>query len=186
MARPTKSRRVQFMPEVTVFKPAGIPTCELKEETLTVEELEALRLKDMEGLDQAECAESMQVSRPTFQRVLGSAREKLARALVEGKAIRVEGGDYSLSSRRHRCRHCSSEYEESIETCPRCGAGSGDGAGGETGEGPEPGVGHGRGHGYGHGHGCGKSNERGRSLDCQGPHCAKEATEGDASDELPK
>lgn len=108
------------MPEVTVFKPAGEAAQNLEHETLTIEELEALRLKDLEGYEQQECADRMEVSRPTFQRVLSSAREKIARALVEGKAIRVEGGNYCLAGKRHRCRRCNSEFGESLEACPRC------------------------------------------------------------------
>ena len=61
------------MPEVTYFKPAGIPLRVLEEVCLSVEEAEAIRLKDLEGLDQEQCAEGMNISRPTFQRVLGSA-----------------------------------------------------------------------------------------------------------------
>jgi predicted DNA-binding protein (UPF0251 family) len=104
MPRPPKRRRVEFVPEVTVFKPAGIPLVDMEEETLLLEELEALRLKDLEGLEQEECADRMQVSRPTFQRVLSSAREKVSRALVEGKAIRIEGGTYRLAAWRLRVR----------------------------------------------------------------------------------
>jgi len=70
-----------------------------------------LRLKDLEGLEQEECADRMQVSRPTFQRVLSSAREKVSRALVEGKAIRIEGGTYRLAAWRLRCGDCSYEFE---------------------------------------------------------------------------
>lgn len=130
MPRPPKFRRVEFLPQVTVFKPAGIPLAELEEEVLTVEELEAIRLKDLEGLEQEDCAERMEVSRPTFQRVLSSAREKVAKALIEGKAIRVEGGNYRLAARRFKCRACDHEFEPTFETrvegvemtCPRCHA----------------------------------------------------------------
>jgi predicted DNA-binding protein (UPF0251 family) len=130
MARPPKRRRVEFVPEVTVFKPAGIPLIDMEEETLLLEELEALRLKDLEGLEQEECADRMQISRPTFQRVLSSAREKVSRALVEGKAIRIEGGTYRLAAWRLRCGDCSYEFEAPAAACrrgvgaacPRCGA----------------------------------------------------------------
>ena len=130
MPRPPKRRRVEFVPEVTVFKPAGIPLVDMEEETLLLEELEALRLKDLEGLEQEECADRMQVSRPTFQRVLSSAREKVARALVEGKAIRFEGGTYRLALGQFRCGACSHEFEAPFAAarsgadpaCPHCGA----------------------------------------------------------------
>jgi len=128
MARPPIPRRVEAMPEVTLFKPAGVPLRELEEVVLTVEELEALRLKDLEGLEQEECATRMNVSRPTFQRVLTSSRCKVADALVGGKALRVEGGHYRLAKRRFRCRACTHEFEVSFGTgergieikCPDC------------------------------------------------------------------
>ncbi|HHY97519.1 MAG TPA: DUF134 domain-containing protein [Firmicutes bacterium] len=130
MPRPPKFRRVEFLPEVTVFKPAGVPTRDLEEIILSVEELEAIRLKDLEGLEQEDCAERMQVSRPTFQRVLSLAREKVATALVEGKALRVEGGNYRLAVRHFKCRACGHEFqvpfgtgERGIDmTCPKCDA----------------------------------------------------------------
>ncbi|MFC1963996.1 DUF134 domain-containing protein [Chloroflexota bacterium] len=97
MPRPLKCRRVEFMPGVTYFKPAGIPMRVLEEIILSLEEAEAIRLKDLEGLEQADGAESMNVSRPTFQRVLVSARQKIADALLNGKAIRIEGGNYEMA-----------------------------------------------------------------------------------------
>jgi len=98
MSRPIKWRRVAFIPEVTYFKPAGIPLRVLDEVRLTVEEAEAIRLKDLEGLEQEPGAEKMNISRPTFQRVLSSARQKIAGALLNGKAIRIEGGNFEMAS----------------------------------------------------------------------------------------
>ncbi|NLW16725.1 MAG: DUF134 domain-containing protein [Firmicutes bacterium] len=104
--RPRIYRIVESEPLYDIYKPAGVPMAALEEVVLTVEQLEALRLKDLEGLEQEACAELMQVSRPTFQRVLARARETVARALVEGKALRIEGGHYLLrhqvQCRRHR------------------------------------------------------------------------------------
>lgn len=96
MTRPIKCRRVAFLPGVNYYKPAGIPLRFLDEVRLSIEELEALRLRDIEDLDQEHCARQMNISRPTFQRVLGSARKKLTEALLNGKAIRIEGGTYEL------------------------------------------------------------------------------------------
>ena len=96
MPRPPKTRLVEFLPEVNYFKPASVPLCQLEEVILTVEELESIRLKDMEGLDQKEAAEKMQVSRPTYQLILSSARKKLAEALIKGKAIKIQGGTYKI------------------------------------------------------------------------------------------
>jgi predicted DNA-binding protein (UPF0251 family) len=96
MPRPRIRRRVCFEPGVTFFKPAGIPLNELEESVLTVEELEAIRLKELEGFGQEECAKKMGVSQPTFHRIISSARKKLADAVVNGKAIKIEGGNYKL------------------------------------------------------------------------------------------
>jgi predicted DNA-binding protein (UPF0251 family) len=115
------------MPGITYFKPAGIPLRALEEIYLTVEEAEAIRLKDLEGLEQEAGAEKMNVSRPTFQRVLASARQKIADALLKGKAIRIEGGNFEISPRRFRCAN-NHEWEMPVEIaaqassqiCPTC------------------------------------------------------------------
>lgn len=109
--RPCKCRRVEHEPKYTYFKPAGVPLFELKEQTLSIEELEAIRLKDLEGLDQTECAQKMNVSRPTFQRIINQARIKVATALVEGGAIKVEGGSYELAQRKFVCLDCGHGWE---------------------------------------------------------------------------
>ena len=105
MPRPLKCRRVAFLPQVNYFKPAGVPLRLLDEVILSVEEAEALRLKDLEGLEQSESAERMNISRPTFQRVLAAARQKVADALLHGKAIRIEGGNFEMAWHRYRCRN---------------------------------------------------------------------------------
>jgi predicted DNA-binding protein (UPF0251 family) len=97
MPRPLKSRRVSFLPEANYFKPAGVPLRLLDEVTLSVEEAEAVRLKDLEGLAQTPSAEKMNISRSTFQRVLASARRKIADALLNGKAVRIEGGNFEMA-----------------------------------------------------------------------------------------
>jgi len=84
------------LPETTYFKPAGVPLRELEEVVLTVCEFEAIRLKDLEGLEQEECAKKMDISQPTFFRLLDSARKKIADAIVNGKAIKIEGGVYKI------------------------------------------------------------------------------------------
>ena len=126
MPRPHKCRRVAFAPEVTYFKPAGVPLRSLEEVQISVEELEAIRLKDLEGLEQEECAEKMNISRPTFQRVLGSARRKIADALLDGKAMRIGGGNFEMAPLRYRC--CVGHEWElpysteivTIQACPVC------------------------------------------------------------------
>jgi predicted DNA-binding protein (UPF0251 family) len=94
MSRPRKNRWVCCEPGVTFFKPRGIPMTELEEVRLAVDELEAIRLKDLEGLEQEETAAKMGISQPTLHRILLSAHTKTADALVNGKAVRIEGGNY--------------------------------------------------------------------------------------------
>ena len=100
MARPQKCRRVEFLPNVNYFKPAGVPLRKLEEVCMSIEEVEAVRLKDLEGLEQEAGAEKMNISRPTYQRVLASARQKIADALLNGKAIRIEGGNFEIAMRK--------------------------------------------------------------------------------------
>ncbi len=123
MPRPLKPRRVQALPQVTYFKPTGIPMSCLEEVVLTVDELEALRLKDLEKLEQHDCAVRMNVAQSTLQRILTSAREKVTRAIVEGKALRIHGGVYDLARERHcpRCRRRMEYFEATARgTCPDC------------------------------------------------------------------
>ena len=96
MVRPRRIRRVGFEPSVSYFKPAGVPMNELEEEVLTREELEVVRLVDVEGLRQSEVGKKMNVSQPTLSRLLKSARKKISNALVKGKAIKVKGGDFEM------------------------------------------------------------------------------------------
>lgn len=128
MPRPPKCRRVEFEPQFTYFKPAGVPKWQLEELVLSVEEMEAIRLKDLEGLEQEDCAERMHVSRPTFQRVLISARRKLAEAIIAGKAIRIEGGNYRIAHGPFMCQSCRFEFlvphrsgQDQEVSCPNCG-----------------------------------------------------------------
>jgi len=100
MPRPKKRRLVEIEPNATYFKPRAIPLSELEEITLSVEEVEALRLRFLQGLSQEQAAKSMRISRPTFSRVLYSAGKKVSDALINGKAIKIEGGIYKLKARR--------------------------------------------------------------------------------------
>ena len=92
MARPFCPRHVGWMPPAVFFKPHGVPARALDSVVLTLDELEALRLADLKGLYQEQAAERMRISRPTFARIVASARRKAAEALVHGKALRLEGG----------------------------------------------------------------------------------------------
>ncbi len=125
MSRPSKCRQVAYMPEVTYFKPSGIPLRALEEVRLSIEEAEALRLKDIEGFEQEQAAKKMNISRPTFQRILASARKKIADALLNGKAIRIDGGNFEMTWHQFRCRGGHEwELEMPVKVlpglCPTC------------------------------------------------------------------
>jgi len=96
--RPIKPRRVSFDPNVTYFKPRAIPLSMLEEVDLAVDELEALRLCDLKGLDQVEAAKRMKISQSTLQRILERARKKVAEALIDGKAIKIRKLNESCSN----------------------------------------------------------------------------------------
>ena len=150
MPRPRIYRIVGFQPNVTYFKPAGVRMASLTEIILTVDEFESIRLKDLLGLDQGKAAKKMNISQPTFHRLLLSARKKLADAIINGKAIKIEGGNYKMIQSQGgyrrgfggrgrmggvgagpegicRCPNCG--YEEpkvrgvpcSTKKCPKCG-----------------------------------------------------------------
>ncbi len=102
MPRPRKKRRVSFLPPAVYFKPQGVPLSHLEEKIINVEELEAIRLVDKEELEQTEAAEKMEISQPTLARILAAARKKIAEGLTEGKAIKIEGGDYKMFFGRGR------------------------------------------------------------------------------------
>ncbi len=89
MVRPIKSRRISFNPNVIYFKPRGVPLSRLEEIDLSLDELEAIRLYDLEGLEQDKAATKMNISQSTFSRILASARKKIAKALTKGKAIKI-------------------------------------------------------------------------------------------------
>lgn len=128
MPRPPKHRFVEFEPAVTYFKPAGVPMHTLDEVRLGVDEFEALRLSDLEGLEQEAGARRMGLGQSTFQRIVSAARGKLTRALVEGKAIRIEGGPYRVVARTFICTECGMRWdreapaeEDPRPPCPGCG-----------------------------------------------------------------
>lgn len=93
MVRPKSCWRVRFKPKAYYYKPQGVPMRELEQVILTKEEMEAIKLKDYDGLEQIAAAEKMGASQSTFQRLLASARGKLASAIVEGQALVIEKND---------------------------------------------------------------------------------------------
>ena len=132
MARPVKWRKVEHIPSTSYFVPSKEKVESVPENILKLEELEAIRLKDLEGLEQEECARRMEVSRPTFQRILLAARKKIADSLIHGKGMRIQGGNFTLQICPVKCNDCEKEWQESYEnlkaikegtyTCPHCGS----------------------------------------------------------------
>lgn len=126
MPRPRLCRRVCVAPRVTYFKPAGIRVVDLEEAVLAVDEFEAVRLKDLEGWEQETAARRMGVSQPTFHRMISSARKKIADAIVNGKAIKIEGGVFKIAGvKSFRCYVCAHEWGIPHGTgrpqeCPEC------------------------------------------------------------------
>ncbi len=126
MARPKCCRRVSEQPGCRFFKPVGVPLSTLEEVVLSVDEFEAIRLADFEGLYQEQAAERMNVSRQTFGRIVESARRKVARVLAEGLALRIEGGEIEMPEKRtFKCDHCQHSWAIPYGTgrpqeCPEC------------------------------------------------------------------
>ena len=126
MARPRCPRRVVAPPLVGYFKPAGVPLRRLEETALSIDELEALRLADLEGLYQDEAARRMGVSRATFARIVEASRRKVAEALVHGRALRIAGGPVAFAGERtFRCEECRNEWTAPFgvgrpKGCPAC------------------------------------------------------------------
>ena len=122
MGRQPLWRRVGFLPQITYFKPTGVSLANLEEERISVEEAEAIRLKDLEELELEDCAQRMNISRTTFSRILNSARKKIADALLSGKAIRIEGGNFKMAVHRFRCingHEWDVSFEAMIKESPR-------------------------------------------------------------------
>jgi uncharacterized protein len=126
MTRPRCCRRVTGEPGCKIFKPAGVPASSLEEVVLSLDEFEAIRLADREGLYHEQAAESMNVSRQTFGRIVEAARGKIARVLVEGLALRIEGGAIEMAEQRSfQCRQCQHAWSVPFGTgrpdgCPAC------------------------------------------------------------------
>jgi hypothetical protein len=129
MARKVK-RRVSCFPRATYYKPREIPLCDLEIINLSIEELEAIRLCDLLHVEQNDAADTMGISRKTFWNDLQKARQKVADALVNGKAIEISGGDYVNSGEcrvEFFCRGCGRTWEASCnerrpDGCPACGS----------------------------------------------------------------
>lgn len=139
MNRPIKTRKVRGCPIASTYKPNGIPKRDLKMVTLSVEGLEALRLADVEKMEQEKAAELMEVSRPTFSRIITAARTIVAEALVNGWGLQIDGGNFA--------------YNDDFVSEERCNTGRG------SRQGAGQGMGRGRGCGQGQGQGQGQGNK---------------------------
>ena len=106
MTRPFKCRSINSSPRAYYFKPRAVPLCELEEIALQLDEFQALKYAELERKDQTTAAAAMKVSRQTFGNILASARRKLADAVVNGKALKIEGGPIKLMRRR-----CGGEHK---------------------------------------------------------------------------
>lgn len=127
MARKKKCRNLRGAPCCNGFKPMGIPSQFLQKITITLDELESIRLADYENLDHEEASGKLGVSRPVFTRLVDTARKKVAKALIEGQEIIIEGGDYHFHKKSFRCMSCFRFFELGIneadpEICPECGS----------------------------------------------------------------
>ena len=172
MPRPFKNRKINGLFNADCYKPNGIPLSMLTSIELSIDELEALRLADLEDMYQDAAAEKMGVSRQTFGNIIKSARKKVADAIINGKALKIVSHGLSYSDAIRCCGGCGLIWRKAVEkqtACPNCestssnipdeafstnnffhrgGCGKGGGQGG------------GRGQGNGHGRGCGCSNKK--------------------------
>jgi predicted DNA-binding protein (UPF0251 family) len=172
MSRPVCCRRVSAQPASTFFKPRGIPLSLLETITLAVDEYEALRLADLEGLYQEDAADQMGISRPTFGRIVESARKKIAEALVNGKALEIKGGEIEMVSQREFvCSDCQHKWAIPYGTgrpapCPQCQSRNIHRAPEDRG-GPRRGK-------PGPGEGRGRRMQHGRCRGAQGPRASRQ------------
>ncbi len=126
MPRPKCCRHVGCVPDKNYFKPRGIPSSQLDEVVLSLDEYEAIRLADFEGLYQEQAAVKMGISRQTFGRIIESAHKKIADVLIHGKALKIEGGDVSVGETKHsECPECRKAFGRrgeltQEEICPYC------------------------------------------------------------------
>ena len=125
MPRPFKTRRICCEPDSDYFKPRGIPVTALEEASLSLDELEAMRLGDLEGMYQEEAAKKMNISRQTFGNIITSARKKVTDALVNAKALKIKGGVVKMMERHFVCYGCKKEWtlphgSGRPDGCPEC------------------------------------------------------------------
>ena len=119
MPRPTRSRKMCIPPKMLGFMPYGMQKCKMQTETLLFEEYESIKLLDYELLNQEQAAEKMNVSQPTLTRIYEKARRTIAKALVEGKAIEITGGNVEFEQEWFKCKRCH-KLVEGLENHVKC------------------------------------------------------------------
>ncbi|MBL7128668.1 MAG: DUF134 domain-containing protein [Ignavibacteria bacterium] len=126
MREPYRKRRINVPPRFNNFKPSGVPRRFLKQIDITIDEYEALRLTDYLQLEHLEASERMNISRPTFTRLIEKARHKVAQAIVNGRELVIEGGNIDFINTLHRCKDCDEitlqPFSEESKRCPDCGS----------------------------------------------------------------
>jgi predicted DNA-binding protein (UPF0251 family) len=124
--RPKKNKMVSSPPLYSGFKPVGIRRDMLQDITLEIDEYEAIRLSDYEGLDHTDAAAEMEISRSTFSRLIEKARSKVASFLIEGRMLQIEGGKIHFRDNVLKCQSCGHIFNIDIgnrlSKCPECGS----------------------------------------------------------------
>ncbi|MBN2436415.1 MAG: DUF134 domain-containing protein [Spirochaetes bacterium] len=125
MSRPRKTRTIEGPPYCKSFKPQGIPTRYINTIVITVEEYECVRLADYNNLEHKDASAKLGISRSVFTRMLQNARNKIAKAIIDGCELLIEGGEFDFENNRIRCLACHNTYqapinEVSITVCPNC------------------------------------------------------------------
>lgn len=124
MARNPKARSVSYPPLFMTFKPAGVAGIKLETITLELDEYEAIRLADYEGLEHEKASEAMDISRSTFTRLIERARKKMAIMLIEGSKLVIDGGSVHFKENIYQCKACNHRFRATIneekKECPVC------------------------------------------------------------------
>lgn len=124
MARNPKARAISHPPLFTTFKPAGVAGTKLETITLELDEYEAIRLADYDGLEHEQAAQAMGISRSTFTRLVERARKKMASMLIEGAKLVIDGGSIHFKENIYQCKACNHRFRASIleerRECPMC------------------------------------------------------------------
>ena len=122
-----KMQRIVYRPPIfSEFKPVGIRKMSLASIVLSIDEFEAIRLADHQGLNHSEASSEMEISRSTFTRLIESARKKMAAFIIEGKQLFIDGGNIHFRGNIITCNSCghmfNMTFENSIFKCPACGS----------------------------------------------------------------